>query len=255
MAVPQEVTIQFGKPLWSARSKPMGADRLCCNLLLALSRQQIEHLRDAVVHYSFPPDYFDFIANAPERLEDTKAVEIRIGRGLTSGDPDRVRDGLSNVLYWGYAQMGIRDTRVQRFRQKPIVSQLDRACDLFRRSPLPSAFEIKKLGLPEFSGLSFVSKVRMFLDPEKSATLDRQILKIHEQCPTTLLAGLHIGRSTQIPVTKRNSDVYELWCQKMVEISREYFSGRFRAVDVERGFFQLIQAGEVLTAAQTLGAA
>ena len=85
--------------------------------------------------------------------------------GLTSSDPEGLKNGLSNVLYWGYAQMGIRDIRVQRFRSNVNVSELNRACDLFQRSTLPSVLEIKKLRLPEFSGLSFVSKIRTFLGP------------------------------------------------------------------------------------------
>jgi hypothetical protein len=220
-----------------------------------LSQLQIDGLCKAIGDYRFPPDYFDFVGNVPEPLENTRAVEIRIERDLTSVDPERVKDGLSNVLYWGYAQMGIRDTRVRRFREKVVPSQLKQASDLFRRPHRSSVFEIKRLGLPEFSGLSFVSKIRMFLDPDESATLDWQILKIHKHCPTTLLAGLHLGGSTQIPITKNNSEVYEAWCHKMAEMSREYFGGRFRAVDVERGFFQLIQVGNIAGAAQTLNAA
>ena len=62
-----------------------------------------------------------------------------------------------------------------------------------------------------------------------------------------------IGRSeTQIPLTIENSNAYEAWCRRMIDISRMYFSGSFRAVDVERGFFQLIQSGTVKLAAQIL---
>ena len=207
-------------------------------------------MRKAIEGYHFPSDYFDFVGNTPERLENARAVEVRILRGLTSADPAELKNGLSNVLDWGYAQMGIRDTRVQRFRSNVTVYEIMRAYDLFQRSTHPSVLEIKKLGLPEFSGLSFVSKIRMFLDPDKSAVLDNQIMKIHRNCPTTLLANLQIGRSTQIPITKHNSEVYEAWCRTMVEISGGYFDARFRAVDVERGFFQLIQDGKVTAAAQ-----
>ena len=38
----------------------------------------------------------------------------------------------------------------------------------------------------------------------------------------------------------------------MINISDVYFDARFRAVDVERGFFQLIQDGSVTAAAQIL---
>ena len=219
---------------------------------MILSQQQKDCLCTAIEGFGFPADYFDFANNMPERLASTKDVEIRVRRALISGEPDCVKDGLSNVLYWGYAQMGIRDTRVRRFREKVALTQLNLASALFRGSHVPSVVEIKKLGLPEFSGLSFVSKVRMFLDPGTSATLDWQILKIHQHCSTTLLARLYIGKSTQIPITRNNSEVYEDWCRKMLDISKTYFNGRFRAVDVERGFFELIQRGRVSIAAQIL---
>jgi hypothetical protein len=222
------------------------------NPSVSLSQQQKDCLRDAIERYDFPSDYFDFGRNSAEHLANTKDVEVRIGRHLTSGDPERVKNGLSNVLYWGYAQMGIRDTRVQHFRSKVNVYELKRACDLFRRSGLPSVLEIKDLGLPEFSGLSFVSKIRVFLDPDKSAALDRQIMKIHQHCATTLLANLRIGRSTQIPITEHHSEVYEAWCRRMVNISDMYFDARFRAVDIERGLFQLIQERSVEAAARIL---
>ena len=102
--------------------------------------------------------------------------------------------------------MGIRDTRVRRFRIKVTSSQLDQSCALFRRSRLPSVVEIKNLSLPEFARLSFVSKIRMFLDPDHSATLDLQIMKIHKRFPTTVLAQLCIGSSTSIPITENNSN-------------------------------------------------
>jgi hypothetical protein len=220
--------------------------------VVALSQQQKDCLSGAIEAFGFPTDYFDFVNNAPEHFASTKDVEVRVRQALISGEPACVKDGLSNVLYWGYAQMGIRGTRIRRFREKVTLTQLNRASDLFRGLHVPSVVEIKNLGLPEFSGLSFVSKVRMFLDPGQSATLDWQILKIHQHCPTTLLAQLHIGKSTQIPITKRNSGVYEDWCRKMLDISLTYFNGRFRAVDIERGFFELIQRGRVSIAAHIL---
>ena len=217
-----------------------------------MTEQQRDRLQIAIDSYAFPPDYFDFFRNAPQRLADTRAVEVAIGRELKSGDPEQVKNGLSNVLYWGYAQMGIRETRVHRFRAKVTDSQLKQAGELFRRSDLPSVVRIKKLGMPEFSGLSFVSKIRMFLDPYNSATLDWQIMKIHKHCATTVLAQLCAGNSTQIRITDRNSDAYEAWCRRMSDISRVHFGGRFRAVDIERGLFHLIQRGNVEIAAQIL---
>ena len=99
--------------------------------------------------------------------------------------------------------------------------------------------------------MSFVSKIRMFLDPANSATLDRQIMKIHKAANGTILSRFHL-QPTQIPITCQNAKAYEEWCQKMKEISRQYFDDRFRAVDIERGLFQLVQSRRAAVAAQIL---
>jgi hypothetical protein len=219
---------------------------------MPLSPSQKEELHKAIKEYSFPPEYYDFILDRPERLEDTRAVEARIKADLISGDMNLVKNGLSNVLYWGFARMKkIRDFRFNRFREKVTRDNLCAATELFHTSGAPSLIKIKDIGLPEFSGMSFVSKIRMFLDPEKSATLDRQIMKIHRALPSTVLANVH-ANPTQIPITAHNAEAYEMWCRKMREISERYFAGGFRAADIERGFFHLVQEGEVSLAGEIL---
>ncbi len=218
---------------------------------MTLSEHDKDVLRQAIEDYSFPPAYFNFLENSPSRSLKTADVEVRIKDDLTSGDPERVKNGLSNVLYWGYGQMGIRDVRVRRFREKVTESQLRSACRLFRLGSTPFLLDLKKLRLPEFSGMSFVSKIRMFLDPANSATLDRQIMKIREADCGTILSQFDL-QPNQIPITARNAKAYEDWCQEMREISRRYFDNRFRAVDIERGLFQLVQSGRVAVAAQIL---
>lgn len=218
---------------------------------MPLSPSQKEELHKAIKEYSFPPEYYDFILDRPERIENTRAVEARIKADLISGDLNLFKNGLSNVLYWGYSQMGIRCTRVRRFRDNVTKDKLCAAIELFHASVSPSLIKIKNFGLPEFSGMSFVSKIRMFLDPENSATLDRQIMKIHRTQPSTVLANVH-ENPTQIPITAHNAKAYELWCRKMREISERYFAGGFRAADIERGFFQLVQSGRVSLAGEIL---
>lgn len=85
---------------------------------MPLSQQQKSKLSGAIENYSFPSVYYDFIHNAPCRMDNMADLETLIRQELISNDWQRVKDGLSNVLYWGYAQMGIRDTRVNRFRSK-----------------------------------------------------------------------------------------------------------------------------------------
>ncbi|TAL27201.1 MAG: hypothetical protein EPN94_01845 [Nitrospirae bacterium] len=180
-------------------------------------------------------------------------VESKIKKDLLSNDVLAVKNGLSNVLYWGYARMGIRNTRVARFRQKVSTQQLSETIHLFSHTLSPSLIQIKKIELPEFSGVSFVSKIRMFLDPTNSATLDFQIMKITQECPDTILANVHVSeKSTQINITENNSLTYEAWCKKNRDISTRYYSSQYRAVDVERGFFQLIQCNQVKIAGEIL---
>ena len=223
---------------------------------MTLSQEQTELLRHAIQDYAFPPDLYDFIKKSCDHQPNTKGVETRIKADLTSGDWERVKDGLSNVLFWGWAQkQGRRRVRVEHFRVTATESQLRRAVRLFEQCPRPSLLEIKQLKLPEFSGISFVSKVRMFLDPENSATFDRQIMKIIGAFPATLRATFQaFESSTQIRITKESSNAYEHWCEKMREASDRYFNRQFRAVDVERGLFQLIQVDKAAIAAEILKA-
>jgi hypothetical protein len=221
---------------------------------MSLSQYQKEHLLQAIEAYAFPAEYFDFIMDRPEQQQDTRAVEAKIKADLICGNTGRVKNGLSNVLYWGFSQMGFRWRRVSLFRANVTTSKLEAATQLFHTSLSPPLTEIGRLMLPQFSGVSFVSKIRMFLDPEKSATLDLQIMKIRTSRPDTVLANVCVYE-TRIPITAHNAKAYELWCRKMREISTKYFAGRFRAADVERGFFQLIQDDEVSLAGEILGSA
>jgi len=99
--------------------------------------------------------------------------------------------------------------------------------------------------------MSFVSKIRMFLDPANSATPDWQIMKINDADRGTILSRFRL-QPTQIPINVQNAQAYEDWCHKMRESSRQYFDNRRRAVDIERGLFQLVQSGRVAVAAQIL---
>lgn len=219
---------------------------------MPLSQQQIRKLANAMEEYSFPSVYYDFSNNVPSRAGRMADLETLIRQELISNDFPRVKDGLSNILYWGYAQMGIRDTRVDRFRNRVDTKEILDAASLFSRHHLPTLAEIKSIGLPEFSGVSFVSKIRMFLDPSSSATLDFQIMKMQNIRPTPILSQIRI-QQTQIPITVHNSNMYEMWCNRMKGIGRKYFGEECRAVDIERGLFHLIQRDETEAAANILG--
>lgn len=208
------------------------------------SEKQHSDFHQAIISYDFPAVVYDFTNNCEIKMANMIAVEQFIYDQLTSQDLDEVKNGLSNVLHWGHATAGYRDVRVQRFRSKVTSDQLQKSSQLFRRSITPSLHEIKVIGMPEYSGISFISKIRMFLSPETSAVLDKRIVKMKfTECgPRTVLGELsHSVRETQIRPSNHNSEVYKKWCDRLVEISKNNFAGKYRAVDIERGFFKLIE--------------
>ena len=181
-------------------------------------------------------------------------LETQIRQQLLSPSLKDVKDGLSNILYWGFAQMGgLALIRVERFRAAVTIQQLQKASDLFTNHARPTLYEIANLKLPQFSKVSFVSKVRMYLDPVKSATLDRQIMQIHQVHNDTVLAAVKENK-TSIPTSKENSNAYEGWCERLAYIAQTYLPAA-RVVDIERGLFQMIQTGRVNDAASILKSA
>ena len=221
-----------------------------------LANNQVVALRNAITGYAFPCACYDFINNTPNHQPNMLAVENLIRVDLTSGNTSSVKNGLSNVLYWGYARIGFRDFRLARFRTKVTVEKLMISATLFQNIVGDGLMQIKAIGLSEFSGMSFISKVRMFLDPENYVIFDKQILKMNQiQVPTVLSEISFAQTETRIRVSGPNVKVYNNWCRKCTSISKTYFGGQYRAVDVERGFFTLIQGGNTQLAAAILSAA
>jgi hypothetical protein len=217
-----------------------------------LTAPQVTILRTAIESYGFPAAYFDFAANAPVLGLSMSHVEACIRDDLVCGIPSRVKNGLSNVLYWGFAQMGgLAAVRAGRFRIGVTAGQLQAATQMFANTARPRLEDIALLRMPQFSGVSFVSKVRMFLDPLNSATLDNQIMKIHAARPTTVLAGVR-QRGGTIPVNRTNSEAYEAWCDRLGYIKSTYLPS-VRVVDIERGIFHLVQSGHIACAAELIG--
>src|SRR5882757_2473704 len=84
---------------------------------MPLNPNQIICIEEAINNYDFPAEWYDFTdfqGNALLKVNRIKGrnigdVEKVIFDQLTSQNPERLKDGLSNVLYWGYANMGFRD--------------------------------------------------------------------------------------------------------------------------------------------------
>lgn len=83
--------------------------------------------------------------------------------------------------------------------------------------------------------------------------MDKQIIKMNQVQIPTLLNEIAFGKNeTRIRISNNNISVYLNWCKKCSSISQAYFDGLYRAVDIERGFFTLIQNGNVDQAAEIL---
>ena len=109
--------------------------------------------------------------------------------------------------------------------------------------------EIKRIHIPQYSGISFVSKVLMFLDPMEYCVLDKQIASLRTQNVPKALSQLVFGTNeTQIRISAHNEAVYDGWRKECLAVGTDYYNNEYRAVDIERGFFQLIQQGWLLDA-------
>ena len=216
--------------------------------LLAGTSDYASTLCAAIREYRFPPVTFDFEAGKETRYADMRGVEDRIRGLLTAPSRRQVRDGLANVLYWGYANSrGRRDYRVKEFQKHVTDDQLDRFAEIAARTPPPGPARIKKIGLPQFSGMSFISKIMMFLDPAGCPVLDMKIAEAFSQSSGfPPLEGLVFRKrsDTTIRVTKVNECVYgnwASWCGGIAEYVNASGSSceGLRAVDVERALFTL----------------
>lgn len=189
--------------------------------------------------YSYPCSVFDFDAGHERQLQTMIEVEAFINTRLTSSDPSQVRDGLSNILYWGhYRSRGRREERVRKLRENVDRSKLLAVIDAFRRTDI-SIRQLKNLSLPEFSNFSFLSKLRTFLDPTRYCVIDLKLLTIEA------LQGRFKQYPTYIPVTIENEKSYQWWVRLCTTAAHAVTEDQvFRPVDAERGFFHLVDSGK-----------
>jgi len=217
---------------------------------MPLDTAQIDLLSRAVREYEFPAVYYDFDAQAEVAARGMAQVEAYIGALLRDRHPERTKHGLANVVYWGRAQRGYRDYRFNRFLANVTDTHISafQACVDDENTPSPQ--DISRIRLPELRHLSFVSKVLMFLSPKTHCVLDLQIARLGREGTGRCLHNLRVYQ-TYIPITQHNQTVYAAWRAECGDISRRYFAGAYRPVDIERGFFALIQQSN-LAAAQKI---
>lgn len=208
---------------------------------MPLSASQIHALDTAIAAYGFPLMYFDFSTGVPLTAPSITVLEVTIQRLLISPNPEDVKDGLANVIYWGNANAGYRNHRVDRFRAGVTATKLTSFQRMVAGGLVPTLRDIERLGMPGYSGISFVSKILMFLDPRQYPVLDLQLASLATPQGTRAIDRLVVR--TQIPISAHNIVAYDAWRMECIAMSSTYFGGRYRAVDIERGLFHLIQSG------------
>lgn len=206
---------------------------------MSISENEKKKLLEAIESYSYPKKTYDFQAKREIQHPSMRHLESSIRKNLTSGDSKQVKNGLSNVLYWGFYQMGYRDRRVRNFRNGVAEKQLKKSakvlCDLSETGLLV----IKNLDLPQFSNIPFLSKVRMFLNPKNYVVLDKKLMKLKYVRPPTLFHK--VKEYSTIPCTKRNVHLYQRWCDVCKKTAKKYFqTKKFFAVDIERGIYHMV---------------
>jgi len=187
------------------------------------------------------------------------AVETKIQSMLKSLNPAIAKQGLANVLYWGYSQIGYGSKRVRLFCNNVTPNQIAQYQALVATHGVPCLRQMSAIGMPQYSGVSFLSKALMFLNPIDYCVLDLQLARIRLAARSATgacvaLYQLHAYKTTIRP-TFYNQRIYDAWRIECRYISDTYFGGTLRAVDIERGFFHLIQSKRLATAQAIYAAA
>lgn len=202
-------------------------------------------IRAAVAEYEYPFVTYDFKSGRPQCHPTMRAVENLIRGQLLHAEASVVKEGLSNVLYWGWATQGMQGHRVDKFRDNVADRQIDGFKNAVAVRGYCSLSDIKMLKMPQFSGMSFTSKVLMFLSPDRYPVLDLKIAQFALASGFQVLDGLTFNsakKPTTIPLNKNNMAIYGKWASWCAEIANAVSAiaskgDSVRAVDVERAIF------------------
>jgi len=203
-------------------------------------------LLDAAGRYSYPCVVWDFSKRRELELESMRCVESTIREQLTSGDPDAVKHGLADVVYWGFRSQGYYKRRFSDFLTRVSAVHVEMASRLLPEVKGVALRKLKALGLPQFSNMTFLSKLRMFLDPERYVALDKHLANLALARTATMFRDLRTYKKAGIPCNERNIPVYARWCGVCRRWGQEI---GLHAVDVERGVYTLAKEGPLDLAA------
>ena len=217
---------------------------------MPLNSSQLKELQDAVQRYDYPKVTYDFRTKRELKHPTMREVETAIKSDLMSTHLDSVRCGIASVVYWGHRRAGYHWYRVERFLNDVTEQQVRQAMGCFHSMRGAGLGSIKRLRLREFSNMSFVSKLRMFLDPRQFVVLDQTLMELEFASNQTLFKQVK-QRKTYVPITGPNERRYEEWSHLCTRASKTYFRGTdVIAVDVERGIYQLVNEGQLEMAAE-----
>ena len=213
----------------------------------------------AVVAYNYPSvtcyDFDAFLRRGgyvpyEQKHPNMEGVENVIGKQLASQDLQEIEDGLSNVLYWGYANdRRFLRHKIQRLREEVTYQQLETFEDAVGGAEKIDLDIIESMHIPEFGQMSFASKLLMFLSPDTSPVLDTTIAEFAQRFNIPPLCNIKLSwDGNSIPMTNaENMKIYKrwsTWCSaiaKRVNDEPSSTCDNLRTVDVERAIFWQIQ--------------
>ena len=169
-----------------------------------------------------------------------------------SSDISQIKDGLSNVLFWGYYRIGYKETRLKNFRDNVSPFQLQTFKALLENNIL-NPINIKKIGMPQFSGFSFISKILMFVNPLQYVVLDKKIMELRDiKNQDNPLSNIHYNQGDSgIRISQASQKHYFEWCELCNFIAGQ-MDDDIIIVDVERGFFKFVEEDRIEYAKQII---
>jgi hypothetical protein len=204
-----------------------------------MSKTPEEVLVEAINAYDYPRVTFDYLKEREHWCTSIRDLERYLQELLWATDTESVKNGLSGVLYWGHYRAGYKDDRVRKFRAAVKDAQLLQAIQSFQALRGTGLLCLRKIGLPQFSYMAFLTKLRTFLNPERYCVLDSKVASL------TPLAERLKRQSTYIPVTAQNDRAYKWWIDICLSLAqRLHNQPEFRPVDIERGLFHLVDCGK-----------
>ncbi|HZW93247.1 MAG TPA: hypothetical protein VFF64_09875 [Candidatus Eremiobacteraceae bacterium] len=75
-----------------------------------------DQLAEAIARFDYPPVTYDFIAGCELSFPSMIDLDHYLQDQLLSGAQDKLKDGLSGILYWGNYRAPYRDYRIAKFR-------------------------------------------------------------------------------------------------------------------------------------------